>query len=60
MRCEHCEAEFSPKNVRGGFCSAKCRKTAWRRHRDDRETRMREQVKGFVKATGLTTEDLGW
>ncbi len=60
MRCEHCEADFSPKNVRGRFCSAKCRKAAWQRKWEDRETRMRELVKGLVKATGLTTVDLGW
>jgi hypothetical protein len=33
MRCEHCEADFNPKTVRGRFCSAKCRKAAWQAHR---------------------------
>ncbi len=33
MRCEHCEADFTPKNIRGRFCSAKCRKAAWQRQR---------------------------
>jgi hypothetical protein len=28
MRCEHRAADFSPKTVRGRFCSAKCRKAA--------------------------------
>jgi hypothetical protein len=33
MRCAHCEAEFTPKNVRGRFCSAKCRAASWQANR---------------------------
>jgi hypothetical protein len=35
MRCAYCEAEFTPKNVRGRFCSGKCRAAAWQRNRHD-------------------------
>ena len=57
MRCEHCEADFQPKNIRGRFCSAKCRKAAWQRKREDREARLRERVKSLAKDLGLTAED---
>lgn len=58
MHCEHCEADFNPKNIRGRFCSAKCRKAAWQRNRVDRESRMRERIKALAKDLGLRPEDL--
>lgn len=33
MRCAHCEAEFTPKNTRGRFCSSRCRSAAWQASR---------------------------
>ena len=57
MRCDHCEADFTPKNSRGRFCSAKCRKAAWQRKREQRDTRQRELIKTLAKAAGLTAED---
>jgi len=57
MRCEHCEADFSPKTIRGRFCSAKCRKAAWQRKREDREARLRKRVKALAKDLRLTAED---
>ena len=44
MRCEHCEADFTPKNSRGRFCSARCRKAAWQRHRQDALASVEEQL----------------
>ena len=35
MRCEHCQTDFRPKNSRRRFCSARCRKAAWQRKRED-------------------------
>jgi hypothetical protein len=35
MRCTFCDGEFTPKNVRGRFCSARCRAAAWPRERAD-------------------------
>ncbi len=58
MRCEHCDGEFQPKNSRGRFCSAKCRKAAWTRKREDWEGRLRERVRALAKDLGLTAEDL--
>ena len=57
MRCEHCEGDFAAKNSRGRFCSAKCRKAAWQRKREDREDRLKGLVKVLAKETGLTAED---
>ena len=34
MCCAHCDGEFTPKNIRGRFCSAKCRAAAWHAKRD--------------------------
>ncbi len=34
MRCQYCEAEFTPKNIRRRFCSSRCRKAEWQRVRD--------------------------
>ncbi len=34
MRCQFCEAEFTPKNIRRRFCSSRCRKAEWQRVRD--------------------------
>lgn len=31
MKCEHCAAEFQPKNPKGRFCSARCRVAAARK-----------------------------
>ena len=36
MRCEHCNADFTPKTTRGRFCSARCRKAAWQASRSER------------------------
>ncbi|MGD0267236.1 MAG: hypothetical protein ABSD47_20155 [Candidatus Methylomirabilota bacterium] len=57
MRCEHCDGDFAPKNIRGRFCSAKCRKAAWQRKGEDRESRMRELVKVLAREAGLRPED---
>ncbi len=56
MRCV-CGQEFEAKTVRRQFCSAKCRKAAWQRKRQDREARLRERVKGLAKDLGLRVED---
>lgn len=58
MRCAHCEAEFTPKNTRGRFCSAKCRAAAWQAKRAERESRLKGLVKVLAKEAGLTAEDL--
>ena len=57
MRCANCGADFTPKLSRGRFCSAKCRKAAWQRKREDREDRLKGLVKVLAKETGLTAED---
>ncbi|MFI5341961.1 MAG: hypothetical protein ACHQ7N_19255 [Candidatus Methylomirabilales bacterium] len=57
MRCEHCEADFTPKTSRRRFCSAKCRKAAWQRKREDRESRIRELVKVLAREAGLRPQD---
>ncbi len=44
MRCEHCEADFTPKNIRGRFCSAKCRKAAWQANREHTLARLEENL----------------
>ncbi len=56
MRCV-CGQEFEAKTVRRQYCSAKCRKAAWKRKREDRESRLRERVKGLAKDLGLTADD---
>jgi hypothetical protein len=43
--------------VRRRVCSTKCRKAAWTKMREDREARLREQVKAMAKQMGLTAED---
>ena len=58
MRCEHCGGDFSPQTIRGRLCSAKCRKAAWQRAREDRESRLRERVKALAKDLGLSPQDL--
>ncbi len=57
MRCQHCDANFEAKTVRRQFCSARCRKAAWQRKREERESRMRELVKVLAKEAGLAAED---
>jgi hypothetical protein len=44
MRCEHCEDDFTPKTSRRRFCSAKCRKAAWQRKREDNLALVEEQL----------------
>ena len=44
MRCAHCEGDFTPKNVRGRFYSAKCRAAAWQRTRRDALALVEEQL----------------
>jgi hypothetical protein len=51
MRCAHCEAEFTPKNVRGRFCSGKCRAAAWQRQRHADLAHLEDQAARLV--TGL-------
>jgi hypothetical protein len=57
MRCAHCEGEFTPKNIRGRFCSARCRAAAWQANRAQREDRLKGLVKVLAKEAGLTAED---
>lgn len=57
MRCEQCDADFTPKHPRGRFCSAKCRKAAWGARRDAHEARLKDLAKRFAKEAGLTAED---
>jgi len=33
--CKECEAEFTPKNQKGTFCSAKCRQKDYRKRMSD-------------------------
>jgi hypothetical protein len=42
--CAHCDQEFTPKNVRGRFCSSKCRAAAWQRKRHDELGQVEEQL----------------
>ena len=44
MRCAHCEAEFTPKNVRGRFCSDKCLAAAWQAHREHALPRIEQNL----------------
>jgi hypothetical protein len=44
MRCEHCDGDFTPRNIRGRFCSAKCRKAAWQASRKRELTLVEEQL----------------
>ena len=55
--CVYCDREFTPKYVRGRFCSSKCLAAAWQRKREDRESRMRELVKVLAREAGLRSED---
>jgi predicted nucleic acid-binding Zn ribbon protein len=57
MRCEACGVDFTPKNSRGRFCSAKCRRAAWQRKREDRESRLRALVKLLAREAGLSPDD---
>ena len=57
MRCENCEAEFTPKTVRGRFCSARCRAAAWQANRVKRGERLKGLVMALAKEAGLTAED---
>lgn len=57
VACEHCGANFEPKNSRGRFCSAKCRKAGWQHRRDERERRLKGLVRVLAKEAGLTAED---
>lgn len=57
MRCAHCEGEFTPKNVRGRFCSGKCRAASWQHARAEREDRLKGLVRVLAKEAGLTAED---
>ncbi len=34
IRCQHCEAEFTPKTTRRRFCSDQCRAAAWTASRE--------------------------
>jgi hypothetical protein len=54
MRCAHCAAEFTPKNVRGRFCSAKWRAAAWQRQRGDALAIVEEQLaRALVRVRAL-------
>jgi hypothetical protein len=44
MRCGYCDSDFTPKTIRGWFCSAKCRKAAWQRHRQDALVLVEDQL----------------
>jgi len=33
LACAHCDAEFTPKNLRARFCSDRCRAAAWQAQR---------------------------
>ncbi len=44
VACEHCGANFEPKNSRGRFCSAKCRKADWQQGRRDALAVVEEQL----------------
>ncbi len=44
MRCAYCDGDFAPKNIRGRFCSAKCRKRAWQRKREHTLVRLEENL----------------
>ena len=57
MRCDYCEADFDAKTTRRRFCSAKCRKAAWQRKRENRESRLRGLLKVLAKEAGLRAED---
>jgi hypothetical protein len=54
MRCAHCEGDFTPKNVRGRFCSAKCRAAAWQATRDQELTLIAESLaRTLARVRGL-------
>jgi endogenous inhibitor of DNA gyrase (YacG/DUF329 family) len=44
MRCAHCDAEFTPKNIRRRFCSTRCRAASWQRNRHDELATLEEQL----------------
>ena len=44
MRCGYCGTEFEPKTVRRQFCTAKCRKAAGQRKRQDDLALVEEQL----------------
>jgi hypothetical protein len=44
MRCAHCDQDFTPKNVRRRFRSAKCRAAAWQHTRRDDLGSIEEQL----------------
>ena len=44
--------------MRQQFCSAKCRKGAWQRKRDDRETEILDLTRRLALKVGLKAEDL--
>jgi hypothetical protein len=48
MCCEHCDGDFTPKNRRGRFCSAKCRKAAWQAGRRDTLARLRTRLEAAL------------
>jgi len=56
-RCAHCQAYFTPTNIRGRFCSPRCRAAAWQAARKNQESRLRGLVKLLAKEAGLTPED---
>ena len=58
MRCANCDADFTPKNSRGRFCSAKCRAAAWQAQRAKREERLMGLVKMLAREAGVTPDDL--
>jgi hypothetical protein len=48
VRCAQCDGEFTPKNSRRRFCSAKCRKAAWT---DRREQELALVLESLTRAT---------
>ena len=48
MRCAHCDQEFTPKNVRRRFCSAKCRAASWQRDRRGKLATLEAQAERFL------------
>jgi len=56
-RCAHCEADFTPKNIRGRFCSSKCRAAAWQAARKNQASQLRGLVTLLAREAGLTPDD---
>jgi hypothetical protein len=48
MRCAYGGVEFAPKNVRGRFCSARCRAAAWSQKRHDKLACLEDQAARLV------------